>query len=141
MGLVVNSKNLWGRSGLISLADDLLPHRAARTERVEAAKVIDDIRSVFVAYADTLRRLASFVNEDEISLQQLSTRVLCGAWRSYLKLRFVEPHRIACRAENENANGDCGVVGSSGHLNLNLARRRCGGASAGAVAQYENPPW
>jgi hypothetical protein len=64
--LVVNSKTLWGKTGHISLSEDLLPHRAARTERVEAAKVVDDIRSVFSAYGDTLRRLASFVNEDEI---------------------------------------------------------------------------
>jgi hypothetical protein len=64
--LVVNSKTIWGKTGHISLAEDLLPHRAARTERIEAAKVIEDIRSVFSAYGDTLRRLSSFVSEDEI---------------------------------------------------------------------------
>ena len=66
--LVINSKDVWGRSGMISLADDLLPHRAPRTDRVESAKIIEDIRAVFATHGDTLRRLASFINEDEISL-------------------------------------------------------------------------
>lgn len=83
--LVLNSKDLWGRTGLISLADDLLPHRAARTDRIEAAKIIDDIRSVFAAYGDTLRRLASFINEDEISMlsDDLASKVtLRSLWQT-----------------------------------------------------------
>jgi len=64
--LVMNSKSLWGRSGYISLADDLLPHRSPHTERPEAAKLIDDIRAAFSAYSDSLHRLAAFVGEDEI---------------------------------------------------------------------------
>lgn len=65
--LVMNSKSLWGRSGYISLAEDLLPHRSSHTERPEAAKLIDDMRAAFSDYGDSLRRLASFVNEDEIA--------------------------------------------------------------------------
>ena len=64
--LVMNSKSLWGRIGYISLAEDLLPHRSPHTERPETAKLIDDIRAAFSAYGDSLRRLATFVSEDEI---------------------------------------------------------------------------
>jgi hypothetical protein len=64
--LVMNSKSLWGRIGYISLADDLLPHRSPHTDRPEAAKLIDDIRAAFSPYGDSLRRLATFVSEDEI---------------------------------------------------------------------------
>jgi hypothetical protein len=65
--LVVNSKPLWGRSGYPTLADDLLPHRSSHTERPEAAKIVDDIRTTFSSYGDSLRRLATFVSEDEMS--------------------------------------------------------------------------
>jgi len=64
--LMVNSKSLWGRSGYVSIADDLLPHRSPHTERSEPAKIIDDIRNTFSAYGDSLRRLATFVSQDEL---------------------------------------------------------------------------
>ena len=64
--LVMNSKLLWGRIGYISLADDLLPHRSPHADRPEVAKLIDDIRAAFSPYGDSLRRLATFVSEDEI---------------------------------------------------------------------------
>ena len=83
--LVDNSRELWGRSGSISLAEDLLPHRAPRTERPEAAKVIEDIGAVFEAYVDPLRRLATYVDEDEMALltDDVATKVaLRSLWQT-----------------------------------------------------------
>jgi hypothetical protein len=64
--LVVKSKSLWGRSGYVTLAEELLPHRSPRNERPEAAKIIKDVGIVFSAYTDALRRLTTFVTQDEI---------------------------------------------------------------------------
>lgn len=83
--LVVDSKSVWGRSGLSSLADDLLPHRSPRSDRIESAKVIDDIRTSFSAHADALRRLATFVGEDEIeflSADQSCKLALRSLWNT-----------------------------------------------------------
>lgn len=65
--VVSESKTVWLKTGLSSLADDLLPHRSAKSERIEVAKVIEDVRAAFAPYSDALRRLASFVNEDEFT--------------------------------------------------------------------------
>lgn len=83
--LVTNSKLLWGRSGLISLADDLLPHRSARSNRIDPARMIDDIRREFSAYLDSLRRLAAFVICDEIEYltdDQACKIALRSLWQS-----------------------------------------------------------
>lgn len=73
--LVTNTKALWGRGGYISIADDMLPHRSPRTERVEAAKMLDDMKAVFSSYLDSLRSLVTFVDEQDI--EYLSDDAAC----------------------------------------------------------------
>ena len=84
--LVVNSKSLWKRGGFVSLADDVLPHRAPRTGRNELAKIIDDLRLAFSSYAESLRRLSMFVSEEDIQFlsdEQACKVALRSIWQTH----------------------------------------------------------
>ena len=79
---VLNSKALWHqRGGHISLAEDLLPHRSARTNRPEQAKIIEDLKLSFSSYLESLHRLVTLVGVNDV--EYLTDDPVCkGALRS-----------------------------------------------------------
>lgn len=64
--LVSVSKSLWSRSGHVSLADDMLPHRSPRNDRPEQSQIIEDLKTSFDSHSDSLQRLAQLVSQSDM---------------------------------------------------------------------------
>jgi hypothetical protein len=64
--LVLDTRAVWGRSGHISLADDLLPHRSPRSERPEQSRIVEDLKSAFGSYLEALYQIATFVGSEDL---------------------------------------------------------------------------
>ena len=83
--LVLNSRPLWGRSGHVSIADEMLPHRSPRTDRQEQSRIIEDLKSSFSGCLGSLQHLMTFVGQTDV--EYLTDDAACkvalrSLWRS-----------------------------------------------------------